>query len=248
MIYKRGFTLLELLVVIAIIGVLSSVVVVSLSNSKENARLKAGMQFDANMLHAYGGNLVVNYEMDEGSGPTLKDSSQNNYDGIITGSPSWVPGIQGSAIQFNGSNYATLPSVPISHFGGISGKMLFTAWVKPTTTGGTNTVISIVPGMYYLYMPGNASLMFMGNAIGGPNIWPTSNAIIPVNKWTHVGILIENGVGYKIYIDGHLDKEVAMSTIAVRFDGCCGGVAREYSGSAAFTGVLDKIRIYYPSI
>lgn len=35
---KKGFTLLELLVVIAIIGILSSVVMVSLNNSKVKAR------------------------------------------------------------------------------------------------------------------------------------------------------------------------------------------------------------------
>jgi prepilin-type N-terminal cleavage/methylation domain-containing protein len=48
--YKRGFTLIELLVVIAIIGILSSVVLASLSASRARARDAAQMQF-ATQVH-----------------------------------------------------------------------------------------------------------------------------------------------------------------------------------------------------
>lgn len=42
--YSKGFTLVELLVVIAIIGILASVVLVSLSSQRQKARVSAAVQ------------------------------------------------------------------------------------------------------------------------------------------------------------------------------------------------------------
>lgn len=50
---KRGFTLIELLVVIAIISLLSSVVMASLNDSREKARIVAG----ENLLNQLGINM-----------------------------------------------------------------------------------------------------------------------------------------------------------------------------------------------
>lgn len=47
---KRGFTLIEILVVVSIIGMLSSFVLASMSDAKNNAKTKAGMQALSNII------------------------------------------------------------------------------------------------------------------------------------------------------------------------------------------------------
>ena len=82
MLFSRGFTLIELLIVIAVIGILSSVVLVSLNTAREKAR-DAQRVANVNQI----ANAIALYELDNSVPP--------GEDGVeyVNGNPEWIPGL-----------------------------------------------------------------------------------------------------------------------------------------------------------
>ncbi|MDP2630205.1 MAG: type II secretion system protein, partial [Candidatus Uhrbacteria bacterium] len=79
----RGFTLVELLVVIAIIGMMSSVVLASVSAVRGKAR-DAQRVVNVNQI----ANAIALYEIDSGGVPPGVDGVE-----YINGNPEWIPGL-----------------------------------------------------------------------------------------------------------------------------------------------------------
>ncbi|MBA3284608.1 MAG: type II secretion system protein, partial [Nitrosopumilus sp.] len=102
---KKGFTLIELLVVIAIIGLLSSIVLASLSITRTMAAIAAGQQFAASLDNSYIASASGIWDFEEGAGTTVGDSSGNSIVGTITGTHSWVSGMNGTSINLSSSAY-----------------------------------------------------------------------------------------------------------------------------------------------
>ncbi|MCR4307798.1 MAG: prepilin-type N-terminal cleavage/methylation domain-containing protein [Candidatus Berkelbacteria bacterium] len=94
--FDLGFTLIELLVVIAIIGILSSVVLVSLNTARGKAR---DAQRVANVNQV--ANAIALYQVDSGGVPPGEDGVE-----YVNGNPNWIPGLAPKYISI-------VPSDPI---------------------------------------------------------------------------------------------------------------------------------------
>ena len=75
---KASFTVIELLVVIAIIGLLASVILVSLTKSRGKAREKSALQFSSTVYHALGADLVAFWNFDDPDNLWGKNGTNGN--------------------------------------------------------------------------------------------------------------------------------------------------------------------------
>jgi hypothetical protein len=95
--------------------------------------------------HDYGFNappeeaLVAHWNLDEGEGGEALDSSNNENDGVLQGGPTWISGIFGGALHFDGSQSVTIPSshnIPIGN-----NPYTISAWFKSDVTTGMGGII-----------------------------------------------------------------------------------------------------------
>ncbi|HEY4478591.1 MAG TPA: LamG domain-containing protein, partial [Candidatus Paceibacterota bacterium] len=244
------------LVVISIIGLLSSVVLSSLNTAREKARIASGQAFHTQMHSINGANAILMLSLDEGSGSQTANTADGT-DASLINNPTWTDGILRNALDFNGTNYVLTTDLRARAdlVGGAQGAILITTWIYPTEHSGDYRMIANgLPGILYFAIDPSRRLRIMtrdySNIINS-NYWPTSNAIIPLNKWTHVALLIDGGVGYKFFIDGKLDKEEAVPLLSIEnMSGNPTSIGRSHSSVGIelgryFRGKIDDFRVYY---
>lgn len=152
-------------------------------------------------------NTVALWHFDEGTGTTSKDVSGNNND-LVLGSgdsqPLWVSGLQGSALQFDGSDLVTFgtTNVPIL-YEPVAVDFWFMLTAEPSSEQS-------------LWAYGADPTLWQGGSLGlvvGPDIirvWRAALQEDPpisidwseyINKWVHIALVLD-GAQNQLYFNG----------------------------------------------
>ena len=190
--------------------------------------------------------LAAHWKFNETAGTVAADSTGNGYHGTVT-SPGWVSGMDGNALNFNGSS--TKVTVPSSSFGTISNEISISMWVNGSAQQPVNNsafyAVAGTTRVLNIHLPyGDSSIYWdAGNSNGydrinklavdsqfknGWNHWVfTKNASAGTMKIYHNGVLWHSGTGKTKTITG-----ITAATIGSQITGL------NYSGN------IDDVRLY----
>ena len=242
---KKGFTLIELLVVIAIIGLLSSMVLVSIKGTTQEAEKKRAMQLSSSLQHSLTLYALGMWSFDD----NLKDSSDNGNDGQPVGTGiTYVDGIMGKAVKLDGTGYVSIPLTESlrnksgaftmefwAKVDNVSDYMFFVANFHPVAASmaytcyhnATNLVCSILIDP----MEGSASF--------------TVNSAVKVNQWFHVVLTYDGKTASsaKLYFNGKAYNPTT-NTLTGPFQTNQVNIGASRFGSNLLKGSIEGVRIY----
>lgn len=243
--FTTGFTLIEILVAVAIIGVLSSIVVVSVNVARTKGRIAAGKQFDASVLHSIGDQLVAEWTFDV-SGSPWADTSGMGHNGSCGSCPVVATGYNGrSAYSFNGSG---------NHIAAGTGNNFFPlstfsvcAWIKTpglATGMNMNGIISMTYGMTFSLDSSGRFVTYIDSGSALPGLVASPNLH---DDQFHNLCLSVDGVNRSMYIDGALRALAATTWLGTtRWPTNTVNIGTENNNAAVrwFNGLIDDVRIY----
>jgi hypothetical protein len=209
--------------------------------------------------------LVLYLPLNEGKGETTEDLSGNGNNGTLKGSPKWVDGYDGSALQFSGEengNYVEVPDNPLLN---PKDEITCMAWVYFDGWEPTGGVISKYVGSgnqrsYDIHMHHTLELSFTASCSsnGAYQVGvSTTNADAPAGtlaegRWQHIAMTFKSSEFLRIYLDGEMVADSDAAATDSLFDnniplmiGTDFQIGGAHSGQPReFTGIIDEVAIY----
>jgi prepilin-type N-terminal cleavage/methylation domain-containing protein len=259
----KSFTLLELLVVIIIIGILASIVVVSMSGSTNSAEIAKGKAYSQQVHALLGYQVVLDLNFNEGDYGTCPDgtdvcdaSGYNNNGEIYNDNATYISSpIDGYSLSFNGTsdyidcgNDASLD---------INNEITLETWVKynvaPNSFNGVvvgkGTLGSSDYSGYYIYsrgLAGNEIQFAYGHGTANTSATFSMSAYgIVQGQWYHlVGTFDKDGGinNIKIYLNG-VNVGNGTNSFAIKNTSLNLRIGQD-STHFPFSGLIDEVRIY----
>jgi hypothetical protein len=180
----------------------------SLNGNMDEVRIynRALSAQEVSALYAFTGAPIAHWNMEEGSGTTVNDTSGNANTGTLgTGSsaPSWISGKIGKALNFDGNDYVGIGTT-------ISGVQSIAFWVNPRSL--STSLLDLNGTNYVTLVSGTITV----NNISSPTIYVNGkvSSSISLDSWQFVEIttatpitasLITLGKANSTFLNGKLD-------------------------------------------
>ncbi len=179
----------------------------------------------------------------------VQDKSGNNNHGIINGDPTYVSGLEGQSLDFNGNDYVEVPDLINTNEGTVS------FWVKPNQWR-YQTILDAANGgssgdqYFFVDVDSGRDLRFHHEDADDSDF---QDAEYPMdsyssNEWHHVSIIwrYEGSPSAELYLDGTLiDVDNSNADSLPDFDSIyLGNNKFSYGTYWDFEGEIDEFRIY----
>lgn len=183
--------------------------------------------------------LVAVYHMDGNVG----DSSGNSNNATITGTPTYVSGVVGSAISLDGvANYIELPADMVNFTNFTIAAWVYwnggAAWQRIFDFGNDTTQY-----MFLTPNSGNGTLRFAitTNGASGEQIVQTATPMV-ANQWIHVAVT-GNGSSVCLYVNGMLAESGSVTLNPAAFSPVLNYLGKSQYADPLFSGKLDEVLV-----
>jgi len=199
--------------------------------------------------------LVGHWQLDENTGTSAADSSGSNNNGVVVGSPSWAPGVSGSALHFDGTGTVGTASNTINagNNPSLNGIIDYTLsfWVKfdPGYVGNGGSYANLVGKTegysfsFMMYVNSSGTLRAHHTQSNGVYAVTDSYAPVSTGEWIQVA-QVADGSHIRLYVNG------VEAANPAPYDGTALSMptANTYIGQDTrentLKGTIDEVRIY----
>lgn len=208
------------------------------------ARASAAAAADANS------NLLLKYDLNEGTGTTADDSSGNGWNGTLMGGASWTQaGDNYGGVALDGSSgYINLPDGPLQNLHDVT--MSINVKMNSNTGNDWLGILGYSPSQYF-GMDADAGTLNSYYTNQG-NTYEVSTAAPAVGQWTNVTLVISStDETMSIYINGTLENTTTgltgdVSTLYSASETTSGGYVGKsvWGGDPYLNATVDDFRVY----
>lgn len=251
-----GFTLIELLVVIAIIGILASLVLVSLGDLRGKAWNIRLVHFDTQVHKSLFLACKARWNFDENSGSSSSDACASDDEATLKNGASWEPGLNNTTgVNLDGeSQYIYVPhSDDLDVTGNITVSALIKARSLRTGTQENRIVLKgdgLHKNSYYTLEIDEGKIRFLLDNGKSPNnngcgvdYCVNGDTTVTLNKWHHVMGTYDGGE-MRVYLDGILDGSRTVSAGGTSSNSRRVMIGGRDDGNDMLDGWIESVGIY----